>query len=249
MSAPDGESLVYGINVNPPEEISPSLQSIPSGAQWLMGMRKVVPEILDHLPADDPEALRSRRDLQRINFLMGNERWLCRMVKNFPEVASRGVVELGAGDGRLSAKLATAFPHAPITACDLAPRPDELPPHVVWKRGDLLSESCELGGGVLVANLFLHHFEGSALRRLGRLCENFEVLVFNEPDRAWFPHLLGFTMWPMVNRVTRHDMHVSIRSGFARGEMQAMMGLDAAAWAIAETSTWRGARRVLAYRI
>ncbi|MEP7068338.1 MAG: class I SAM-dependent methyltransferase [Usitatibacter sp.] len=38
-----------------------------------MGMaRRVEPEWLDHLPAHDPRALRSRRDLLRINGLMGN---------------------------------------------------------------------------------------------------------------------------------------------------------------------------------
>jgi hypothetical protein len=213
-----------------------------------MSGRQVFPEILDHLAADDPAALRSRRDLERINFLMGNERWICRMVRKFPDLAARGVVELGAGDGRLSAKLASAFPHVSITACDLAPRPDGLPHHVTWKQRDLLAGECELNGGILVANLFLHHFEGAALRKLGRMCENFEVLVFNEPDRASFPHLLGFAMWPMVNHVTRHDMHVSIRGGFAQGELQAMMGLDPVGWSIAETSTWRGARRVLGCR-
>ena len=41
-----------------------------------MKPRVVIPELLDHLPADEPEALRSRRDLRRVNWLMGNERWL-----------------------------------------------------------------------------------------------------------------------------------------------------------------------------
>ena len=208
----------------------------------------VAPEILDHLPADDPEAARARRDLRLINFLMGNDRWVCRTIRRFPEIAARGVVEWGAGAGVLSAKLASAFPHASITACDLAPRPAGLPEKVLWKCGDLLSSDSGLSGGVLVANLFLHHFEGPALRQLGRLCENFDLVVLNEPARARLPHVLGCALWPLINRVTWHDMHVSIRSGFAEGELEAMMGLDPANWAITGTSTWRGARRVLGCR-
>jgi hypothetical protein len=38
--------------------------------------RVVKPEILDDLPMDDPSARASRADLRRINFLMGNERWI-----------------------------------------------------------------------------------------------------------------------------------------------------------------------------
>ena len=71
-----------------------------------MSQRVVIPELLDHLPADDLEALRSRRDLRRINFLMGNERWVCRTVSQFPDAANRGIVEIGAGDGMLCNKLA-----------------------------------------------------------------------------------------------------------------------------------------------
>ena len=48
--------------------------------------RTVIPELLDHLPADDPHAMRSRRDLRRINFLMGNERWIRRtLTRDFPK--------------------------------------------------------------------------------------------------------------------------------------------------------------------
>ena len=46
-----------------------------------MKHRLLVPEILDGLPPEDPEARRSRRDLRRINFLMGNERWIARQVR------------------------------------------------------------------------------------------------------------------------------------------------------------------------
>ena len=34
--------------------------------------RRLEPELLDQLPADDPRAMRSRRDLKRINAWMNN---------------------------------------------------------------------------------------------------------------------------------------------------------------------------------
>jgi hypothetical protein len=163
-------------------------------------------------------------------------------------VAEKGIVEIGAGDGMLCGKLARRFPQAPVAAYDLAPRPAELEPRVAWHRGDLFEVPAPERGGVLVANLFLHHFEGEALAALGRWLENFEVLVFNEPDRSRLPHGLGGLLHPWINRVTRHDMHVSIRAGFAAGEMARFLGLDEKHWRIRETSTWRGARRVVACR-
>ncbi len=213
-----------------------------------MSKRVVKPEILDHLSADDPEALRSRADLRRINFLMGNERWITRALRRFPQAAAKGIVELGAGEGELAGALARMHPDAPVSACDLAPRPAGLEKRVDWLQGDLLTNCPPLTGGVLVANLFLHHFEGEELHILGRLCDGFEVLVFNEPDRGLLPHVLGVLMWPVINRVTRHDMNVSIRGGFGVGELSDMLGLDRRIWRIEETSTWRGARRVLGWR-
>lgn len=213
-----------------------------------MKPRVVRPEILDHLPPDDPEAQRSRRDLRRINFLMGNERWVCRMARKFSNAVSRGIVEFGSGDGALIARLAAMFPAADLTACDLAPRPAALDGRVVWKQADILSGGETMAGGVLVANLFLHHFEEEALRRIGKLCDGFEVLVFSEPDRGVLPHVLGTLMWPFINRVTRHDMHVSIDAGFTEGELPGLLGLDSAEWRFSETSTWRGARRVIGCR-
>ncbi|RYD29443.1 MAG: hypothetical protein EOP87_18320 [Verrucomicrobiaceae bacterium] len=179
---------------------------------------------------------------------MGNERQVCRTVGKFCEAASRGVFEIGAGDGHLCGKLARMFPEAPVAAYDLAPRPDGLEPRVKWNRGDLFTMPAPTGGGLLVANLFLHHFEQEQLDLLGRWTECFEVVVFNEPDRARLPHLLGGLMHPWINRVTRHDMHVSITAGFSKGEIQRFLNLDPLHWQFRESSTWRGARRVVGYR-
>lgn len=212
-----------------------------------MKTRIVEPEILDHLPHDDPAARRSRLDLRRINFLMGNERWVLRALRKIPHAATSGICELGAGDGFLITKIHQRFSNSRITACDLAPRPAGLDPAIDWRSGDIF-QYAPPAGGVLVANLFLHHFEGEDLRRLGKICEGFDMLIFNEPDRSRIAAFLGTLLHPFVNHITRHDMQVSIRAGFRRGEMATLMGLDASIWKIRETSTWRGARRVIAWR-
>jgi hypothetical protein len=112
-------------------------------------MRKLTPELLDHLPHDDPGALRSRADLRRINFFMGNERWITSMI---PE-NTRHITEIGAGEGHLLTRLAGKFPQAEITAYDLAPRPNHLSHAVKWIQGDLFTQAPPAHGGTLIANL------------------------------------------------------------------------------------------------
>jgi hypothetical protein len=212
-----------------------------------MKARIVEPEILDHLPHDDPAARCSRLDLRRINFLMGNERWILRSLEHSTHAVASMVCELGAGDGGLVSEIHRRFPKCRITACDLAPRPEGLATGIDWRSGDVL-QNPPPPGGVLVANLFLHHFEGDELKKLGRICASYDVLIFNEPDRSRVAAFLGKLLHPFVNHVTRHDMQVSIRAGFRRGEMAELLGLDDSVWKILETSTWRGARRVVALR-
>ncbi len=214
----------------------------------MSSVRVVVPEILDHLPADDPEALRSRRDLRRINFFMGNERWVLKTARRFPDAAAKGITEIGSGDGHLTRKLARGFPASTITALDLAPPPAGLPENIHWRQGDLFASPVPPTGGILIANLVLHHFECDALLRLGDLTAGFDVIIFNEPARAKLPHLLGWLGNPFINRVTRHDMHVSIDAGFSPSELPRLMDLPAKRWQIEEHSTWRGALRVLGWR-
>lgn len=200
--------------------------------------RVVEPEILDELPTDDPAARASRVDLRRINFLMGNERWILRRVAAMGGAADRGIIEWGAGSGDLLRKLGRM---GPAVGMDRAARPEGLPEAVGWRRTDVLED--DAGSGVLVANLFLHHFEGVALRRLGERMANFAAVVAVEPWRSRTALGLGAVMLPFVSRVTRHDMPVSIRAGFRRGELAAALGLDPGRWAISESIDLRGGLR------
>src|SRR5438105_4618643 len=70
-------------------------------------MKRVVqPELLDQLPALDPDARRSRRDLQLLNRLMRNDRALLKILRPiFNRLASVRLADLGAGDGTLLLRL------------------------------------------------------------------------------------------------------------------------------------------------
>ena len=204
-------------------------------------MRKLTPELLDHLPHDDPGALRSRADLRRINFFMGNERWIASMIP----AGTRHITEIGAGDGHLLSHLACEFPQAEITAYDLAPRPTHLPLSVKWMQGDLFTQAPPAHGGTLIANLFLHHFSDKQLRDLGEWMRGFDTLVINEPLRARLPVMLGKLATPFIHPITRHDMRVSIEAGFRRGELPAALGLD---HLVQECLSWRGSLRIFAQR-
>ncbi len=214
-----------------------------------MMRRRVEPEILDRLPADDPRAIRSRRDLRRINFLMGNERWILRQLRRFaPQLAEGGLTEIGAGEGALAGRILREYPEASIECIDLAARPAGLDPRIRWRREDATSAKPG-ASGVLAANLFLHHFEPEALAALGRLCGAFRVLVFSEPLRSGLALAQGGLLCPFVGPVTRHDMLVSIRAGFAPGELPELLGLASDTWEIRGQCTWRGALRMLAWRV
>ena len=173
-----------------------------------------------------------------INAIMGNHRWLRR------EAGSSGVIELGAGDGSLARKLGK------VTALDLAPAPEGLPASVRWVQGDLFETLPQAEGEVVLACLILHHFEADALAELGRLIEQSGVrrVLAAEPYRSRLALAEGYLLFPAVNSVTRHDMMVSIRAGFRRGELAPALGLDEGGWQVVESVTPFGALRFSATR-
>ena len=215
-----------------------------------MGLRERVltPEILDDLPETDPRALRSRRDLRLINYLMGNYRWIASRLAS--EGNDRTWVELGAGDGslgRFSEEISVE-----VVGIDFAGRPRAWPEEWDWISGDLWStilgdDFFAFGSGV-IANLFLHHFTDDQLRKLGsclrQKCSRFLVV---EPARFQRFTLLGSLLYPLVNDVTRHDMRVSIEGGFRPPELVDLLGLHEG-WRVEESVSLFGAYRLEAWR-
>lgn len=204
--------------------------------------------MLDILPAGDPRAARCRRDLKFINWLIGNHRWIRRMLAKHADLTGGGIFELGAGDGDFLRRLRRAHPGVRLTGFDLAPRPASLAGDIGWRAGDLFEHDDPWPGTALVANLFLHHFTFEQIAVLGKRLEGVRLLLIGEAHRT--PEVLrrSCVLNPFLGEVTRHDMEISLAAGFVQGELPDVLGLSARAWAITESSTFLGAHRLLAVR-
>lgn len=212
--------------------------------------RLLEPELLDHLPSDDPAAIRSRSELRLINGIMGNHRWILRRLKAVIKPGWR-VLELGAGDGGLcGALIASGICAAKqITAIDLAPRPDALHPDVTWMRKSIFEMDQLPAAEVVIANLFLHHFEADQLATLGsKLSPETRVMLACEPTRKRFHLAQGALLAALAdfNDVTNHDMLTSIRAGFVGAELSQLVGLQG--WRCSMSCTMLGAYHMEAVR-
>lgn len=153
-----------------------------------------------------------------------------------------GAIELGAGSGDLTRKLAKL---GPVTGLDLQEKPADL--DVPWLVGDLFETLPVAEGETVVANLILHHFEDPALGRLGSEIKKRRRFIAVEPWRSNLSLTEGKALWPFINHVTRHDMMVSIRAGFQKGELPALLNLGKE-WEWKEEVSLLGGMRVLAWR-
>jgi hypothetical protein len=219
--------------------------------------RTVRPEILDELPPADVRAIRSRRDLRRVNRAMGSCGILSRAVLNAlaaaaPENAPR-ILELGGGDGtlalRIATKLATSWPVAELTVLDrqalISAATGTAFAHLGWSLRPLTVDVLEWARvptqqqrssrwDVVLANLFLHHFEDTGLRELlAAAAERCDAFIACEPRRG--PAALAASrLLPAlgVSADTRHDARVSVRAGFQGEELSRL-------WPAASRTAWR----------
>jgi SAM-dependent methyltransferase len=194
-------------------------------------LRRVEPEWLDELPAEDPRAQRSRRDLVRINALMGNARIVAGELR---QALPLRVAEIGAGDGAFLAQLAGVLPAGKVEAT-LLDRQDAVSrraAEALAARGwvarsvradvfDWLDDPAAPTFDAIVANLFLHHFEAERLAAmLALIARRTRVFVACEPRRSGMA-LLGARSLGAIgcNDVSRHDAVVSVRAGFSGNEI------------------------------
>lgn len=194
-----------------------------------MNARTVTPEWLDELPAADPAAERSRRDLQRVNAWMGNARLIARQLAG---TTATELVELGAGDGTLLLQIARRLPAGHATLVDrqmLLTKPVATEFRALgWSvvavpadADDWLAAAAPSLGRVIVANLFLHHFADEPLcRLLALIAARAGQFVACEPARTTLARI-GAELLPLIgcNRVTHHDARISVAAGFTGHEL------------------------------
>ncbi len=210
--------------------------------------RQLVPELLDALPHADPAAVHSRRDLRRINFLMGNTRWFLR---NLPRIMDQGdrVLELGAGTGELGQALFRQGVH--VDAMDRCPPPAAWPADRSWHEADALTFNDYSLYSVVIGNLIFHHFSPTELADLGaKFNHSARLIIACEPARYRCFQVLFSCIAPLLgaNHVTRHDAHVSIAAGFRRDELTRALGLEPALWDCRVSISIFGAYRLIASR-
>ena len=220
-------------------------------AQRVSSVRRVEPELLDHLTPDDPRAIDSRKDLERINAWMRNHKIMAEEIRRiFGDRAPKRILEIGAGDGRFLLRVCAALPEQwrGATVC-LLDRQAAVSSQTV-REFETLGWCCEMVQAevqswmrerppgefdLMIANLFLHHFREAELRELLQgVRRSARALIAVEP-RRWGWALLFSRATGLIgcNSVTRHDAVVSVRAGFAGQELSRLWPSEAG-WLLEE---------------
>ena len=225
--------------------------------------RTVAAETLDRLAENDPAAMHARRDLQRIHRLMGTRGIMARALQGVadsrPAAGPLRLLELGAGDGSLMLGVAGALAaHWPAVEITLLDRQNLVTSATLdgyarlgwaastqvvdvfdWALGHAPSaQGPSARWDVIVASLFLHHFEGPALAALLAAIESrARRFLACEPRRARLAlagsHLLGAIG---ANAVTRGDAVLSVHAGFQGRELGELWPGDGSFWTLREYS-------------
>lgn len=219
--------------------------------------RTVSAESLDSLAENDPSAVHSRRDLRRIHRVMGTRSIVLtalRAIKTlYRSPMPLRVLELGAGDGTLMLGVARdgrlSWPRVQLTLLDrqtlvdgatinayaqagwtATPKVEDV---LHWARGPA---QWPARWDLIVANLFMHHFEETQLAELlGAVASRSDRFFACEPRRSW-PALAGSRLVGVLgaNAVTRADAVLSVHAGFRATELSALWLANDTEWQLRE---------------
>ena len=199
--------------------------------------RRLETELLDVLPADDPAAVRSRRDLRRLNEVMLHPAIMARRMLRHSVDAPRRIIELGAGDGslmlRLSRRLARHWSGVAIILVDrqdiVTHETRQAISSLGWREDPVTQDVFEYlaiaePADIIIANLFLHHFQPPQITHIFTQCAKLApILIALEPRRTRLPLLASRLVWLLgCNHVSRHDAVASVRAGFRDSELSAL---------------------------
>jgi len=216
-----------------------------------MSPRIVLPELLDILPPQDPLALRSRRDLRRLNWWMRHPQIMTEALRdNLRPREPQNIVELGAGDGHFLSSVAERM-NGCMTGTQgiLVDQVDTLAPEIfgrfqkaswtvrleISEAARWLRQTRSASHQCVISNLFFHQFETAALTEmLGLAAKSSRLVIALEPRRGRLPRLAGSLLWAIgCGPVTRHDANISIRAGFTGSELSALWP-DKENWVLTE---------------
>lgn len=202
--------------------------------------RTVQPELLDVLPPDDPRAVRSRRDLRRVNAWMRNPALLAgALLAAMDGRELRSITDIGAGDGGVlldvGQRISSRWKNVSATLVDRQKLTDGNTHRKFaafgWRSSDEVADVFEWANqtateqvDAVIANLFLHHFGDEELAKLLRaISKRTRLFAAIEPGRSRWALFATRWLWLIgCNRVTRHDAVVSVRGGFSGTELSAL---------------------------
>lgn len=229
--------------------------------------RQLASETLDMLAQDDPRAIRSRHDLQRINRIMGSVGMISAALDRSGRVPQR-MIELGAGDGSMMLRLATRFssrwPPLYLTLLDrqqlVSSETIDAFSSLGWAVEILhtdindwavqMRQSMKQHWDIGIANLFIHHFDQDRIAALfSALCGCTDLFIACEPRRARLA-LLASRMVGLIgaNEVTREDAVLSVRAGFHGRELSDAWPGSQAEWLLEEGPAGMFSHRFIASR-
>jgi hypothetical protein len=193
------------------------------------------------LPPDHPGAIATRRDLRRINAIMGSAGILARALKsvsNGRPLAS--VAEIGAGDGEVLLRVARRMANGRSVDAALVDFQDLVPDDAKaeftalrWQARPIKADifqwlrATEKTDAIL-GNLILHHFSDAKLTELFLgIASKADAFIALEPRRGGWP--LFCARWLSLIGccpVTCHDAPVSVQAGFTGRELSALWPKD-----------------------
>lgn len=227
-----------------------------SKSSWAAGARLVTPERLDNLAADDPLAMDSRRDLQRVHRAMRSLSILKDAISRLNgTIPPRRILELGAGDGSLLLRLARVMrPRWGAMELTLLDRQNLLSESVRqsfaelnWQVTVMCVDALEWAQSpptqdydLCITTLFLHHFEHADLGRLlAGVATRADAFIACEPRRNRIAHL-GSRLIGLLgaNEVTREDGIKSVTAGFNGLELTGLWSKVPGDWRTEEYGAW-----------
>ena len=146
-----------------------------------------------------------------------------KLIKKFSKYSfNPEILEIGSGDGKFLESL-KHIKGLNLKGVDLQPKPKSISSEIEWIQEDILNISDlpqnNSDPTAVICNLILHHFTDDQLSKLGKLISKANHIIINEPSRRLIPLLMGYLAFPLLGKVTRHDMIISIRAGFRDREL------------------------------